>query len=88
MGRSPTKAQSGPNIIRILHHTLDSKRSCPSPQRGNVGRGEMPLCQPLLPLAPVTLDKNSPIRIDDFQRIEIMKEFDDVMKKTEERDDD
>jgi len=32
----------------------------------------MPLCQPLLPLAPVTLDKNDPIRIDDFQRIEIM----------------
>jgi len=48
----------------------------------------MPLCQPLLPLAPVTLDKNSPIRIDDFQRIEIMKEFDDVIKKKEERDDD
>ena len=32
----------------------------------------MPLCQPLLHLAPVTLDKNDPIRIDDFQRIEIM----------------
>ena len=32
----------------------------------------MPLCQPLLPLAPVTLDKNDPIRIDTFQRIEIM----------------
>jgi PAS domain S-box-containing protein len=32
----------------------------------------MPLCQPLLPLAPVTLDKNDPIRVDDFQRIEIM----------------
>jgi hypothetical protein len=48
----------------------------------------MPSCQLLLHLAPVTLDKNSPIRIDDFQRIEIMKEFDDVMKKTEERDDD
>jgi PAS domain S-box-containing protein len=34
----------------------------------------MPLCQPLLHLAPVTLDKNDPIRIDDFQRIEIMAE--------------
>ena len=32
----------------------------------------MPLCQPLLHLAPVTLDKNNPIRIDDFQRIKIM----------------
>jgi PAS domain S-box-containing protein len=34
----------------------------------------MPLCQPLLHLAPVTLDKNDPIRIDDFQRIKIMAE--------------
>jgi hypothetical protein len=39
MGHSPTKAQSGPNIIHVLYHTLD---------------------------------KNDPILIDDFQRVELL----------------
>ena len=74
MGQRADKGAKRPNIIHVLYHTLDSKRSDPSPQWRDAGRGEMPLCQPLLPLAPVTLDKNDPIRIDDFQRIEIMAE--------------
>jgi hypothetical protein len=34
------KRKAAPYIIRVLHRTLDSTRSYPYPQRGDVGRGK------------------------------------------------